>query len=143
VGEPAWTGSLSSPPGAVARLPSLALASVHQGRWVVRSTPPPPSGWLPFSTVDGFVGVPLSRAASGGSCSSAIAGRCSGASCGGACFPSKSHCPGAASAPPSLATHKRALREVHAKAAAGGVFPFVTGLEPMIEVNPNLFFVLD
>jgi hypothetical protein len=33
--------------------------------------------------------------------------------------------PGPASAPPGLATHKRALREeVHVKAAIGGVFPF-------------------
>jgi hypothetical protein len=90
------------------------------------------------------VGVPLSPAAGGGSCGSTEASRGGGAGRGSSRFPSESRHPGAASAPPGLASHKCALREeVGVNTAAGGVFPFITGPEPMMEVNPNLIFVLD
>jgi hypothetical protein len=104
----------------------------------------PPSDLLVFSTTPESVGVPLSPVASVASCGSAVAGRSGGAGRSSACFPSESRHPGASSTPPGLAAHKHALRdEGRAKAATGGVFPFVPRKELTIEVKPNLLNVLD
>jgi hypothetical protein len=109
-----------------------------------RAQLPPPLTGCPFPPCLDLWGVPLSPAAGGGSCGSTEASRGGGAGRGSSRFPSESRHPGAASAPPGLASHKCALREeVGVMTAAGGVFPFITGPEPMMEVNPNLFFVLN
>jgi hypothetical protein len=141
-GEPTWTGSLSSPDFGCGCLLSRRLMFPRAGGW--RAQLPPPSDLLVFSTTPESVGVPLSPVASVASCGSAVAGHSGGAGRSSACFPSESRHPGASSTPPGLTAHKHALRdEGRAKAATGGVFPFVPRKELTIEVKPNLLNVLD
>jgi hypothetical protein len=105
-------GGLNPPPlpvlGAIVRLPSppcdhAARPPVPQRRWAARLASP---RLATFFSLFGPVRVPLSPEPGGGSWGSPGANRGGGASCGGPRFPSKSHRPGAASAPPSLTAHK-------------------------------------
>jgi hypothetical protein len=106
----------------------------------------------PFSPSSGSAGVPLSPEQGGGAWGSSgtrhdgATWSMPGVSRGGSLLPSESRHPRAASSPPGLAVHKRALREkVRVKASTRGVFPFCSraelGLRGELQalVNPNLF----